>query len=99
MGAFHFRECTLAPDEEKTYILLFGAVMQIQSTFSIGAVITALAGYPSVDNSLDTMVSYISDVGIVRYEMGYAAAVSVVLFLMMAVTRVAVGKVLDFLGK
>ena len=80
-------------------ILLFGAVMQIQASFSIGAVITALAGYPSVDNSLDTMVSYISDVGIVRYEMGYAAAVSVVLFLMMAVTRVAVGKVLDFLGK
>ena len=80
-------------------ILLFGAVMQIQSTFSIGAVITALAGYPSVDNSLDTIVSYISDVGIVLYEMGYAAAVSVVLFLMMAVTRVAVGKVLDFLGK
>ena len=26
MGAFHFRECTLAPDEEKTYILVFGAV-------------------------------------------------------------------------
>lgn len=80
-------------------ILLFGAVMQIQTTFSIGTVITALAGYPSVENSLDTMVSYLSDVGIVRYEMGYAAAISVVLFLMMAITRVVVGKVLDFLGK
>ena len=80
-------------------ILLFGAVMQIQATFSIGTVITVLAGYPSVENSLDTMVSYLSDVGIVRYEMGYAAAISVVLFLMMAITRVVVGKVLDFLGK
>lgn len=80
-------------------ILLFGAVMQIQATFSIGAVITTLAGYPSVDNSLDTMVSYLNDVGVMRYEMGYAAAISVVLFIMMAVTRVVVGRILDFLGK
>ena len=54
-------------------ILLFGAVMQIQATFSIGAVITALAGYPSVNNSVDTVVSHLLDVGTVRYEMGYAA--------------------------
>ena len=80
-------------------ILLFGAVMQIQSTFSIGAVIKAFAGYPSVNNSVDTIVSHLEDVGLVRYEMGYAAAISVVLFLMMAVTRVAVGKILNALGK
>ncbi|MDR1891702.1 MAG: sugar ABC transporter permease [Oscillospiraceae bacterium] len=80
-------------------ILLFGAVMQIQATFSIGSVITSLAGYPSVDNSVDTIVSHLSDVGITRYEMGYAAAISVFLFAMMAVTRVAVGKMLDFLGR
>ncbi len=49
-------------------ILLFGAVMQIQSSFSIGAVITALAGYPSLNNSLDTIVTYLSDVGTLRYE-------------------------------
>lgn len=80
-------------------ILLFGAVMQIQSTFSIGAVIKAFAGYPSVNNSVDTIVSHLEDVGLVRYEMGYAAAISVGLFLMMAVTRVAVGKILNALGK
>ena len=80
-------------------ILLFGAVMQIQSTFSIGSVITTLAGYPSVDNSLDTIVSYLADVGTVRYEMGYAATISVLLFVMMGVTRVVVGKVLDFIGR
>ena len=80
-------------------ILLFGAVMQIQATFSIGAVITSFAGYPSVDNSVDTIVSHLSDVATVRYEMGYAAAISVFLFLMMAVTRIIVGKILNFLGK
>lgn len=80
-------------------ILLFGAVMQIQATFSIGAVVSTFAGYPSVDNSVDTIVLHLSDVATVRYEMGYAAAISVFLFLMMAVTRVLVGKVLDFLGR
>lgn len=80
-------------------ILLFGAVMQIQATFSIGAVIKVLAGYPSVNNSVDTIVSHLEDVGVIRYEMGYAAAISVVLFLMMAVTRIVVGKILNALGK
>lgn len=80
-------------------ILLFGAVMQIQATFSIGAIIKVLAGYPSVNNSVDTIVSHLNDVGVVRYEMGYASAISVVLFLMMALTRVLVGKILNSLGK
>lgn len=80
-------------------ILFFSAVMQIQSSFSVGPVITALAGYPSVNNSVDTLVSYISDVGSVQYEMGYAAALSVVLFGMMAIFRVVVGKVMNLLGK
>ena len=77
-------------------ILLFGAVMQIQATFSIGSIITALAGYPSVDNSVDTIVSHLLDVGVTRYEMGYAAAISVLLFSIMAITRILVGKILDF---
>lgn len=50
-------------------------------------------------NSVDTIVSHLSDVGTVRYEMGYAAAISVFLFAMMAVTRVVVGKIMDSLGK
>lgn len=80
-------------------ILLFGAVMQIQATFSIGATIQALAGYPSTNNSVDTIVTHLSDVGTVRYEMGYAAAISTVLFLMMLIARVLIGKILDALGK
>lgn len=80
-------------------ILLFGAVMQIQATFSIGAVIKALAGYPSVNNSVDTVVSHLLDVGTVRYEMGYAAAISTVLFLMMLFARYLIGKILNLLGK
>lgn len=80
-------------------ILLFGAVMQIQATFSIGAVIKALAGYPSVNNSVDTIVSHLLDVGTVRYEMGYAASISTALFLMMLFARYIIGKILNLLGK
>ena len=88
-----------ALDGIKNRWLLFGAVMQIQATFSIGAVITALAGYPSVNNSVDTVVSHLLDVGTVRYEMGYAAAISTVLFLMMLFARYLIGKILNLLGK
>ena len=80
-------------------ILLFSAVMQIQAAFSIGAVITALAGYPTANNSLDTIVTYLGDVGSTRYEFGYAAAISVVLFALMAVFRAAISALLNLLGK
>ncbi len=79
-------------------MLLFSAVMQIASAFSISGTITALAGYPTVGYVADTIVSYLSDVGSVRYEMGYASALSVVLFLMMVGTRSVIAKLLRKVG-
>lgn len=81
------------------HMLLFSAVMQISSAFSISAICTQLAGYPSVDHAADTMVSYMADVGTVKYEMGYASSIAVVLFLMMLVFRFLVGKLLSKTGK
>jgi len=80
-------------------MLLFSAVMSIQSSFSAGAICTTLAGYPSVEYSVDMMVQYMSDVGTTRYEMGYASAIAVILFLMMLFTRNLFIKVLDKTGK
>lgn len=80
-------------------ILLFSAVMQIQSVFSVSGVITTLAGYPSVNNSVDTLVSYITDIGTARYEMGYASALSVFLFLMVLAFRYIVGGLLNLVEK
>lgn len=80
-------------------ILMFGVVMQIQSAFSIGAVPIALCGYPSVNNSTDTLVSLISDVGASRYEMGYAAAISVILFILMSLTKQLLGKLVNMAGR
>lgn len=72
---------------EMKHMLLFSAVMQIASAYSISGIIQQLAGYPTVKYAADTLVSYLQDVGTVKYEMGYAAALSVILFLMMAATR------------
>ena len=80
-------------------ILLFSAVMQIQSVFSMSTLPQTLAGYPSVKNSVDTLVSLISDVGTTRYEMGYAASLSVFLFAMIIIVRYLIGGLLNLVGK
>ena len=80
-------------------ILLFSAVMQIQAAFSISTLIKTLAGYPSVNNSVDTLVSYIEDVATSRYEMGYAAALSVFLFAVVIAFRYGIGAILNLIGK
>lgn len=80
-------------------ILFFSAIMQIQSVFSIGTIVTQLAGYPSVNNSVDTIVSYITDVGTTRYEMGYASTISVILFAVILIFRYVVVAALKLIGK
>lgn len=80
-------------------ILLFGAVMQIASSFSIGPVITTMCTYPTVNNCADTIVMYLADISHTRMEMGYASAISVFLFAMMAIFRGAIGKLLRSVGK
>ena len=52
-------------------MLFFSAVMQIASAFSISNIVTTLAGYPTVGYAADTVVSYLTDIGSVRYEMFY----------------------------
>lgn len=81
------------------HMLLFSAVMQIQSSFSVSAIAIQLVGFPSVGYAGDTIVSHMADVGTVRYELGYASAIAVILFLIMSLTRIIVGKVLSMIGK
>ncbi len=81
------------------HMLLFSAVMQISSAFSISNIAISLAGFPSVSYAADTIVSHMQDLGTVRYELGYASAVAVILFLMMVVFRLVVGKLLNMTGK
>ena len=80
-------------------MLLFSAVMQIQSSFSVSAIAITLAGYPSKSNAVDTIVSLMQDMATVRYELGYASAIAVILFVMMVTTRLIVGKALSSVEK
>jgi len=63
--------------------MLFGAVMAIVGTFQAGAIGVILSGgNPTPQYAGQLIVNHIEDFGFLRYEMGYAAAVSVVLLLM-----------------
>jgi multiple sugar transport system permease protein len=63
--------------------MLFGAVMAIVATFQAGAIgVTLSGGNPTPQYAGQLIVNHIEDYGFLRYEMGYAAAVSVVLLLM-----------------
>ena len=63
--------------------MLFGAVMAIVATFQAGAIGVTLSGAnPTPQYAGQLIVNHIEDYGFLRYEMGYAAAVSVVLLLM-----------------
>lgn len=60
--------------------MLFGAVMAIVNTFQNGAIGVTLSGAnPTPNYSGQLIVNHIEDYGFIRYEMGYAAAISVVL--------------------
>ncbi len=74
--------------------LRFSAVMQISSSFGVGAVIISLVGYPTSQYSADTLVTYIMDVGTTRFEMGYACTIAVFLFALMIATNSLISAIL-----
>lgn len=78
--------------------LIFGAVMQIVISFSVADVSIQLAGFPSTEYAGETLVTHIMDYGSIRYEMGYASAMAVVLFFMMVFTNRLVTKILQKVG-
>ena len=67
--------------------LMFGAVMQIASSFSVASVPMTLTGFPSTNDSTTTIISHMLDISTLRMEMGYACAIAVSLFLVMIITR------------
>lgn len=78
--------------------MLFGAVMSVTSSLSIGAVVTGLCGFPSTDYSAYTIVHHIEDYGSVRFDMGYACATSTVLFLIMLLSNLGIQKIIKKVG-
>ena len=89
-----FQELVYITIPQMKNILLFGAVMQISSSFAVGPVPMALGGFPSTNYSLQTVMVHIYDYGTVRYEMGYASAIAFLLCLAMIGTNALIRKLL-----
>jgi multiple sugar transport system permease protein len=73
--------------------------MAITGSFGFGGIVDALAGNPSVDYCAWTITHHLGDYGSQRYEVGYASAISVVLFAMMFGSNILIKKLLSKLGQ
>ena len=79
--------------------LMFGAVLAITNSFGFGAVVDALCGFPSVDYAAHTIMHHLSDYGGSRYEIGYASAIAVILFIIMFASNIFIKKALSKVGE
>ena len=79
--------------------LMFGAVLAITNSFGFGAVVDALCGFPSVDYAAHTIMHHLSDYGGARYEIGYASAIAVILFVIMFGCNIVIKKALSKVGE
>ncbi len=75
--------------------LLFAAVLAISGAFTVGGVGAALCGLPSTNYAVHTVMNHAQDYGSIRYEMGYASAICMVLFVVMLVFNHLIRKVLS----
>lgn len=79
-------------------MLLFGAITQIVSAFSVGDVSLRLCGFPSVNNAGLTITLHAYDYANLRFEMGYGCAISFVLFVIMYFMHKIITAVLNRIG-
>lgn len=79
--------------------MMFGAVLAITNSFGFGAVVTDLCGFPSVDYAAHTIMHHLNDYGGTRYEIGYASAIAVVLFVIMYASNIVIKKALSKVGE
>ncbi len=79
--------------------LMFGAVLSITNSFGFGAVVTNLCGFPSVDYAAHTIMHHLDDYGGQRYEIGYASAIAVILFIIMFASNILIKKALSKVGE
>ena len=79
--------------------LMFGAVLSITQSFGFGAIVTALCGMPSVNYAAHTIMHCLDDYGGQRYEVGYASAIAVFLFVIMLSCNFIIKKALSKVGE
>ncbi len=60
--------------------LLFGAINTISGSFGVFGVISSFAGHPTPNYAGHTLVAHLYDYAFIKFEMGYASAIAVILF-------------------
>jgi len=78
--------------------LMFGAILSITASFSIHDVTLSLFGFPSTEYAAHTVVNHIFDYGYLRFDLGYASAISTILFLIMIGCNKAINRLLRKVG-
>lgn len=61
--------------------LLFGAINAAVGAFGVFDIAVSVAGLPSPNYAAHTIVAHLYDYAFIRFEMGYASAVAIILFL------------------
>lgn len=79
--------------------LMTAAVLQISGMFANATVSTNLVGSPSTNYAGHLIIQHLSDYSGVRYQRGYASAISVILFVMMIAMNKLVLKLINRIGR
>ncbi len=79
--------------------MVFSAVMSITGAFGVGPLITSLCGYPTTDYAAHTVMNHLTDYGSIRFEMGYASAIAVVLFVLMVGANLLAKRLISHVGE
>lgn len=79
--------------------LMTAAVLQISSMFANAAVSESLVGSPSTNYAGHLIIQHLSDYSSIRFQRGYAAAISVILFVLMISMNKLVLKLLNKVGR
>ncbi|MGE5528331.1 MAG: carbohydrate ABC transporter permease [Patescibacteria group bacterium] len=79
--------------------LLFAAVLQVVAALAVADLSVALFGFPSANYAGHTILTHMSDFAFTRFEMGYASAVAVILFIVMFGLNKFLGNILSSEGE
>ena len=79
--------------------LMTAAVLQISGMFANSVVSESLVGSPSTNYAGHLIIQHLNDYSSIRYQRGYASAISVILFIMMVSMNKLVLKALDKVGR
>ena len=63
--------------------MLFAAILQLAGSFAVWEISINLAGFPSTEYAASTVVTHMVDYAQIRYELGNASALAVILFFVM----------------